>query len=165
MATFFDLAVGRWGARFWGRRFPCAIGRGGIGQKRTEGDNVTPVGCFKILDVYQRLDRKRSLALGSDVRLDARWSDDPSDPCYNRLRAADPTFSSERMRRSDQLYDLVAVLDFNSEQVVRGAGSAIFLHVWRAPRYPTAGCVAFEKADLEWILQRWSDRSRVVIRN
>ena len=35
---------GRWGARFGGRRFPCAVGRGGIGVKRAEGDGVTPAG-------------------------------------------------------------------------------------------------------------------------
>ena len=32
-----DLVVGRWGARFGGRRFACAVGRGGIGVKRAEG--------------------------------------------------------------------------------------------------------------------------------
>jgi L,D-peptidoglycan transpeptidase YkuD (ErfK/YbiS/YcfS/YnhG family) len=47
---------------------------------------------------------------------------------------------------------------------VPGRGSAIFLHVWRRPRHPTAGCIAFARADLAFILARWTPRSRVVVR-
>jgi L,D-peptidoglycan transpeptidase YkuD (ErfK/YbiS/YcfS/YnhG family) len=68
------------------------------------------------------------------------------------------------MRRGDGLYDLCAVTDHNTDPVVPGAGSAIFVHVWRRPRFPTAGCVAFARADLCWILARWTPRSRLVIR-
>ena len=42
-------------------------------------------------------------------------------------------------------------------------GSAIFLHLWRGPRRPTAGCIAFRRRDLEWILARWNPRRRVVV--
>jgi L,D-peptidoglycan transpeptidase YkuD (ErfK/YbiS/YcfS/YnhG family) len=67
------------------------------------------------------------------------------------------------MFRADPLYDLVAVLDWNRRPVVPGRGSAIFLHLWRKPRHPTAGCIAFRGADLAWILARWTPRSRVVV--
>ena len=130
----------------------------------SEGDNVTPEGCFEILDVFHRPDRRRDVAASRSVAIDARWSDDPSDPSYNRLRPHDWRFSSEQMRRADGLYDIVATLDFNTNPTAPGRGSAIFLHVWRAARFPMAGCVAFRQADLEWILSRWNQRSRVVIR-
>ena len=52
-----DLLVGRWGAWFAGRRLPCATGRGGIGEKRAEGDGMTPVGCHRIEAVLYRADR------------------------------------------------------------------------------------------------------------
>jgi len=94
-----------------------------------------------------------------------RWSDDPADPSYNRhIRGKRPGLSSEEMRRRDGLYDLIAVLDFNRSPVTAGQGSAIFLHCWRRPRFPTAGCVAFSRIDLTWILARWTDRDRVIIR-
>jgi L,D-peptidoglycan transpeptidase YkuD (ErfK/YbiS/YcfS/YnhG family) len=48
--------------------------------------------------------------------------------------------------------------------VVPGRGSAIFLHVWRKPRHPTAGCIAFARDDLAWILAHWQRASRVVAR-
>ncbi len=74
------------------------------------------------------------------------------------------SFGCEALRRADPLYDLVGVLDFNRGPVVAGAGSAIFLHVWRKPRHPTEGCIAFARGDLVRILAGWTPRSRVVVR-
>jgi L,D-peptidoglycan transpeptidase YkuD (ErfK/YbiS/YcfS/YnhG family) len=158
-----DLVVGRWGARFRGRRFPCAVGRGGIGVKRAEGDGATPVGRHRIEAVLIRADR---LVRRRGARLIGPrdgWSDDPADPDYNRRVRTPRRFGHEPLRRGDRQYDLIAVLDWNRSPVVPGRGSAIFLHVWCAPRHPTAGCIAFARADLAWILARWTPRSRVVV--
>ncbi|WP_290738355.1 L,D-transpeptidase family protein [Amaricoccus sp.] len=158
-----DLRVGRWRARFRGRILPCAIGRGGIGEKRAEGDGITPVGRHRIDEVRARPDRRASPAGARAIRPFDAWSDDPRDPDYNRLVRRPRAFSHERMFRADRLYDLVAVVDWNRAPVAPGRGSAIFLHSWRRPRFPTAGCVAFAPSDLAWILARWTPRSRVAI--
>ena len=162
-----DLVVGRWEARFLGRRFPCAVGFGGIGAKRGEGDGITPLGVHALESVLWRPDRRPRPA----GRLPARpigpgdgWSDDPTDPLYNRRVPWPSRHSAERLRRADRLYDLVAVVDFNRSPPVAGAGSAIFLHVWKRPRKWTAGCVAFRAQDLAWILERWGPRSRLIVR-
>lgn len=161
MATFSDLVVNRWGARFMGRHIPCAIGRSGIGRKQREGDGVTPAGTFKILDFYSRPDRERSI--GKPILLAYVWSDDPADPNYNSLQTNNPyPFTHEKMRRADPMYDMVGDIDFNRRETQSGRGSAIFLHVWRKPRHPTEGCIAFSKQNLRFILDRWSDRSRVI---
>ena len=166
-----DLVVGRWGARFGGRRFACAVGRGGIGVKRAEGDGVTPAGRHRIEAVLVRKDRagrvgfpsvSRSFSVATIGPFDG-WSDDPGDPAYNRPVRAPHRWRHEALRRADRQYDLVAVLDWNRHPPVPGRGSAIFLHVWRRPRQPTAGCIAFARADLGWILARWTPRSRVVV--
>lgn len=162
-----DLVVGRWGARFGGRRLPCAVGCGGIGVKRREGDGITPVGRHRLETVLARPDRvppalARRLRARSTGPADG-WSDDPADPAYNRPVRRPHRFGSEALRRADRQYDIVGVLDWNRDPVVAGRGSAIFLHVWRAPRRPTAGCVAFARADLAWLLARWTPRSRVVV--
>lgn len=52
-----DLIVTRWGARFLGHGFPCAIGRGGITPDKREGDGATPVGAFALESVLYRADR------------------------------------------------------------------------------------------------------------
>lgn len=158
------LTISFWGARYRGRRLPCAVGRGGIGIKTGEGDGITPVGTFRIVEVFCRADRGQSLPGARQIAPSWVWSDDPGDPDYNRLCPTPKAgLRHERMRRGDGLYDLVASLDFNLDDPVPGAGSAIFLHVWRAPRTPTAGCVAFSLPELRWILENWGPRDRVVI--
>jgi L,D-peptidoglycan transpeptidase YkuD (ErfK/YbiS/YcfS/YnhG family) len=159
-----DLVVGRWGARFGGRRFPCAVGRGGVGVKRAEGDGVTPAGRHRVEAVLVRADRLRRRPGATAIGPGDGWSDDPADPAYNRRVARPHRFGHEALRRADRQYDLVAVLDWNRHPPVPGRGSAIFLHVWRRPRHPTAGCIAFARADLAWVLARWTSQSRVMVR-
>ncbi len=158
-----DLVVGRTGARFGGRRFACAVGRGGIGVKRGEGDGITPAGVHRLEAVLVRRDRLR-FAGASAIGPRDGWSDDPRDPDYNCRVLRPHRFGCEALRRADPLYDLVGVLDFNRGPVGRGAGSAIFLHVWRKPRHPTEGCIAFARPDLLRILAGWTPWSRVVVR-
>ena len=157
-----DLLVGRWGARFLDRTFPCAVGRGGIGTKRGEGDAVTPAGAHRVERVLYRSDRVA--APGKAIRPRDGWSDDPADPAYNCPVRRPHRFGHEALRRADPQYDLVGVLDWNRRPVVPARGSAIFLHVWRRPRYPTAGCIAFRRGDLAFILRHLGRRARVVVR-
>ncbi|HVL19892.1 MAG TPA: L,D-transpeptidase family protein [Amaricoccus sp.] len=157
-----DLVVTRWGARLRNHWFPCAVGRGGVGVKRREGDGVTPVGRHRIEAVLHRPDRvaRRGHAIGPGDG----WSDDPADPAYNRPVRRPHRFGHEALRRADGQYDLVAVLNWNRDPPVPGRGSAVFLHVWRRPRHPTAGCIAFRCRDLAFILARLGPRARVVVR-
>ncbi len=162
-----DLVVTRQGARFLGRRFACAIGRGGLSDDKREGDGATPRGRHRIVGLLYRPDRLSAAALPRRARAIRRfdlWSDDPTDPCYNRPVRAPHPYSAETLRRADPLYDLILLTDWNSQPAVAGRGSAIFLHCWRRPRFPTAGCVAFRHEDLLWIARRLRPWSRLVIR-
>ncbi|MCV6586652.1 MAG: L,D-transpeptidase family protein, partial [Marinibacterium sp.] len=42
-------------------------------------------------------------------------------------------------------------------------GSAIFLHQWRRPGYPTEGCIAFRRDHLRWIVQRLRPGTRLIV--
>jgi len=59
--------------------------------------------------------------------------------------------SAEDMRRDlafgDDLYKWGVVVQYN-DGAVPGAGSCIFLHVWRGPDSPTAGCTAMAEENL-----------------
>jgi L,D-peptidoglycan transpeptidase YkuD (ErfK/YbiS/YcfS/YnhG family) len=165
--TPLDLVVTRWAARFLGRRFPVSVGRGGIvppGSKR-EGDGATPAGIHRFQGMLYRAGRMAppadwALPLGpSDL-----WSDDPADPDYNLFVRAPHRFSHERLLRPDPLYDLILLTDWNWPQAEPGRGSAIFVHAWRRPRAPTAGCIAFAPADLRWIAARIRHETRLVVR-
>lgn len=143
------------GLRFAGRHFPCTIGRGGVRTDKAEGDGATPRGAHRIAGLLYRPDRMArpapwALAIGPrDL-----WSDDPADPAYNRMVRAPHDFGHERLRRADPLYDLVLLTDWNWPRAQAGKGSAIFIHQWRRPGYPTEGCIALARADLHWIAAR-----------
>jgi len=86
------------------------------------------------------------------------WIDDVADPGYNRWVKQSETraVSFERMRRADDLYKFGLVIEYNTDPVVFGHGSAIFFHVWAGPRSTTAGCVAAKEEDVRKILA-WLD--------
>ena len=161
------MIVTRWGARFLGRRFPVSIGRSGMTDYKHEGDGATPRGVWQILGGYYRADR--TLPMGA-LRLDPIgprdiWSDDPADPDYNHpLRRTNHPYSHEKLRMTPRLYDVVLISDWNHPDATPGKGSAIFVHQWRKPRHPTAGCLAFKPEHLRWILARWTPQSRIFVR-
>jgi L,D-peptidoglycan transpeptidase YkuD (ErfK/YbiS/YcfS/YnhG family) len=160
-----DLVIGRWGARFLGRRFACAIGRGGITRRKHEGDGASPEGVHRFVGLLYRPDRGTrpadwALVIGpGDL-----WSDDPHDPDYNKMVRRPHPYRHERLSRPDPLYDIILITDWNWPYSVPGRGSAIFVHVWRRPRHATAGCVAFARSDLLWIARRIRTESRLIIR-
>ncbi len=165
--TPLDIVVTRHGARFLGRTFPCAIGRGGIvpAPAKREGDGATPEGVHRIVGMLYHPAR---LTAPADWALPTApsggWSDDSEDPDYNLMVRLPHGFSHERLQRPDPLYDLILITDWNWPQAEPGRGSAIFVHTWRKPRFPTAGCVAFARADLLWIAARIRHRTRLIIR-
>tara|TARA_R110002110_G_C13257876_1_gene700601 strand:+ start:401 stop:919 length:519 start_codon:yes stop_codon:yes gene_type:complete len=152
-----DPSRGR--AVFRGRTYLCAIGRGGISADKTEGDGVSPTGEFDIVKILYRPDR----GAAPDTALDVApilptdgWCDDPAHADYNRPVTLPHPAGAETLWRDDALYDLVAVTSHNSNPVVPGAGSAIFVHIAGGADYPpTEGCIAFARADLEAILRDW----------
>lgn len=150
-----DLVLTPTGLRFRGRTFPCSIGKGGIGTDKHEGDGATPAGTYRITDILYRGDRlPQPHPAARPIGIRDLWSDDVKDPAYNRPVRAPHMYSHEQMRRADPLYDIVLVTDWNSTPPVPGNGSAIFLHRWRRPGFPTEGCIAFEARDLHWITER-----------
>jgi L,D-peptidoglycan transpeptidase YkuD (ErfK/YbiS/YcfS/YnhG family) len=162
-----DLVVTPMGLRFLGRRFPCTIGRGGIkeaGQKR-EGDGATPAGVHCLVGMLYRPDRiVRPADWALPIGPHDLWSDDPRDEDYNLMVRAPHGFGHERLRRSDPLYDLVILTNWNWPHAEPGRGSAIFIHQWRRPGAPTAGCVALSRQDLNWIAPRITYQTRLIVR-
>lgn len=159
-----DLVLTPTGLRFMGRRFPCAIGRGGLSARKREGDGASPRGAHQLVGMLYRPDRMArpadwALPIGpSDL-----WSDDVADPDYNTMVRAPHGFSHEVLRRADPLYDLVILTDWNWPYAVPGRGSAIFIHQWRRPRYPTEGCIALRRDHLRWIAARITYQTRLII--
>lgn len=162
-----DLVVTPTGCRFLGRRFACTLGRGGVvdADRKREGDGATPRGVHRIVGMLYRPDRiAPPVDWAVPILPGDLWSDGVDDPDYNHMVRAPHPFSHEALRRADPLYDLVLITDWNSPHAKAGRGSAIFLHRWRRPGYPTAGCVAFAPQDLLWIARRIRPETRLIVR-
>ncbi|SIO48177.1 L,D-transpeptidase catalytic domain [Rhodovulum sp. ES.010] len=159
-----DLVLAPTHLRFAGRRFPRAIGRAGVTAHKREGDGATPRGTHRIVGMLYRPDRMAAPAdWAVPIGPPDLWSDDSRDANYNLMVRAPYPHSHERLRRADPLYDLVLITDWNWPRADRGRGSAIFLHQWRKPRYPTAGCVALQPDHLRWIAARLTPGSRLIV--
>jgi L,D-peptidoglycan transpeptidase YkuD (ErfK/YbiS/YcfS/YnhG family) len=163
-----DIVVTPMGARFLGRRFPCTVGRGGIlpPERKREGDGATPAGTHRIVGMLYRPDRMvRPTDWALPIGPCDLWSDDPRDEDYNLMVRAPHAFGHERLCRPDPMYDLILITDWNWPDADPGRGSAIFVHQWRRPLAPTAGCVALSRRDLHWIAPRITHQTRLIIRS
>lgn len=141
--------------RFQGQTLRCALGAGGISAAKREGDGATPTGLLPIRRVLWRADRgpRPATTLPAEpIAPEDGWCDDPADAAYNtRIRLPHPA-RHERLWRDDAVYDVIGLLGWNDAPVVRGRGSAIFVHVARAGLAPTEGCVALPEDELRRLL-------------
>lgn len=147
----------------WIASFPpidATIGRNGFaepGAKR-EGDGKTPSGVYPLLYAFgyaHEINTKMPYRQAGENDI---WVNDPSSLDYNKwVRQGETTaISFENMKRKDGFYRYGVVIGHNIDPVVRGHGSAIFLHVWKRRDAPTSGCVAMAQKNLVHILG-WLD--------
>ena len=167
-----------------GEATPVVVGRSGLGwgiglhgdgaprgglttgePRKAEGDGRAPAGAFRLDRAFGYADREPT---GLDYLTATPTTvciDDVGSPRYNAVfdaGAAPATLglSLERMRRDDALYRIGVVVDHNGGgrggAPRAGAGSCIFLHVWRGPGTSTAGCTALPDAALAEALA-WLD--------
>ena len=146
---------------------PCALGRTGLTRFKREGDGGTPAGRFRLLGGYVRQDRIRLAGQPHGLKptpSNLGWCDEPRAANYNRPMRLPHAASHEELRRADELYDVVLVLDYNINPRSRGRGSAIFFHLAQADYAPTAGCVAITRDDMRRLLPRLSPDAVMIIR-
>ena len=138
-----------------GQRFRGALGKNGVRVRKEEGDGTTPAGLLVLRRVLYRADRLATPVCAVPVEpigpADG-WCDDPGHADYNRMITLPHEARHEALWRAEGLYDIVGVLGWNDAPVMRGMGSAIFLHVARTDFSPTEGCIALGLADLRRVL-------------
>ena len=158
---------------------PVVLGKKGLGLGRglvrlnfgaapikKEGDDKAPAGIFRLTSAFGYAPARSAswvklpyLALTKKIE----GVDDPKSRYYNKLvdrsRVAKVDWrSAEKMRRDDVLYKWGVVVDHNPAAIA-GAGSCIFLHIWKNSASPTAGCTAMPEKDLVRLI-RWLDPAR-----
>ena len=132
--------------------------------QKAEGDSKAPAGVFRLGPTFG-YEPKPPAGTSLPYRRitdNDYYVDDVESEDYNQWVTLDGNAGTpqqiwnswEEMKRSDHLYELGAVVQQNAAPVIKGKGSAIFLHVWKARGVPTAGCTAMAKNDLVALI-RW----------
>ena len=145
---------------------PVVLGRTGIRANKFEGDGATPRGRFRPLRLWWRADRARrppTLLPARRIEPQLAWCEDTGDRRYNRWFRRSADEPGDRLWRDDHLYDLVIEIDHNTRPRVKRRGSAVFVHVARPDRTPTAGCVALDAAALRRLLAQLGPQTRIEI--
>jgi len=155
--------------------FPVVVGRNGLAESgetkiplkdsslKHEGDGKSPAGIFKLGAVFSYHDVKKLKMPFVQVDTNFYCVDDATSSYYNTLIKQDTAkhnFNSfEYMKRNDDLYEYGVWVLYNSDPIIAGNGSCIFLHIWRNENSGTAGCTAMAKENMLKLI-RWLDKKK-----
>jgi L,D-peptidoglycan transpeptidase YkuD (ErfK/YbiS/YcfS/YnhG family) len=129
------------------------VGGHGVGHTR-EGLDRTPVGVFTLTQAFGNQANNGTRLPYFRAGPDDWWDENPSSAQYNehvRSRSS-PGDASENLYYAGPAYAHAVVINYNTDPVVKGAGSGFFLH--DGDGAPTTGCVAIPPNDLNWVM-RW----------
>jgi L,D-peptidoglycan transpeptidase YkuD (ErfK/YbiS/YcfS/YnhG family) len=147
-------------------KFRCALGKGGIKQKEREGDFITPKGKFKLIKIYYRSDRIKKINSSLKkikIKKKMGWCDDVISNYYNKQIKINKKISHEKLHRKDNVYDIIVVLNYNLNPIIKGKGSAIFLHVAKKNYNKTQGCIALKKNELLSLISKIKKNTQIRI--
>jgi L,D-peptidoglycan transpeptidase YkuD (ErfK/YbiS/YcfS/YnhG family) len=129
------------------------VGVHGVGPTR-EGLGRTPTGVFTLTQAFGNEANDGTRLRYFRAGPDDWWDENPASPEYNRhvRSAVSPGGASENLYYAGNAYSHAVVINYNTDPVVKGAGSGFFLHVSFGE--PTEGCVAIPANELRLVM-RW----------
>jgi L,D-peptidoglycan transpeptidase YkuD (ErfK/YbiS/YcfS/YnhG family) len=145
---------------YWHRTigpFPARVGSRGTTSSPAEGKSATPRGTYTLTLAFGIQPEPSGVGLPyRRVGSDDWWVSDPRSRYYNTWQVGPPNGRwnpayGEQLRRYRPAYDHGVVIDFNRSPVVKGRGSAIFLHVGTGGA--TAGCVSVTQGRMLQLLR------------
>ena len=158
--------------------FKCQLGKAGykIFTKKNEGDQVTPIGKWKLKSIYYRSDKvfrpiiKNKTFKINKITKNCGWCDDRESHYYNKYinvkkNICVKNINFEKLWREDNAYDLVIETSHNTSPTIKGKGSAIFVHCAFSDYRKTAGCVSLVKKDLIYLIKNISNKVYLEIKN
>lgn len=136
---------------------------GTSGPRKRESDKKAPAGIFSLSKVFGYAATATTRMPYMRLRPETVCVDDPASERYTEIVTEVPPSErtwkhAENMRRADDLYKWGILVDQN-ELREPGAGSCIFLHIWRGPDQATVGCTAMSEKNILDII-RWLDPSK-----
>ena len=107
--------------------FKCCIGKNGLSKNKIEGDNKTPVGLFKLGNLYYRKDKTNkpnSKLKKILIKRNMGWCNDITNKKkYNKLIKTNINIRHEKLFRKDYKYDLLIPIKYNYHKPIPGRGS------------------------------------------
>ncbi len=143
---------------------PVGIGRKGFAapHAKREGDQQSPSGFFHLgqLFCYDKIVNTRMPFI--QTTSEDKWIDDTTSVDYNRhVRGATTAKSYENLKIGSDEYKYCMAIEYNMHPVVKGMGSAIFLHLSEGEKpNPSAGCVVVTQSDMERLLKWMNPESK-----
>jgi len=141
-------------------------GEAGEGPVKREGDGKAPAGIFRLGPAFGYAPAgTRPLKIAYTQMTDSfECVDDAESFQYNQVLDASRLGgrdwkSAEKMLRPDGEYLLGVMVEHNPAPARPGAGSCIFMHVWRNPGGYTSGCTAMARKDMERVAA-WLDAAK-----
>lgn len=133
-------------------------------KDKIEGDLKTPTGYYAIPFAFGKVNDLKSNLDFMVVGKDHIWVSDTASSKYNQIVIdTDGAYKSnkvnEKLFRNDELYDYAIVIDYNTDPVVAGKGSAIFMHLERSENHRTAGCISMSKENIVKLIE-WLDSAK-----
>ena len=160
-----------------GSEAPIILGRSGLGWGRglhripedsnpvkQEGDGKSPAGVFRLGQAFgfPMIEEMSELKISYRPVTDyLECVDDMGSKYYTKLVETDKVEladweSSERIHRSPNAYHYGVMVEHNTTDTQKGAGSCIILHCVSMTGDSTAGCTTMDRADMEKLI-KWLD--------
>jgi L,D-peptidoglycan transpeptidase YkuD (ErfK/YbiS/YcfS/YnhG family) len=147
-------------------KIKCSIGKTGINREKKEGDGSTPSGVYKFNLLFYRKDRfsKFSSKIKKiSIKKNMGWCDDPNSRYYNKLIRFPFKYRAEKLYIKENIYDAILVINYNTKPIIKGKGSAIFLHIAKKNYKPTKGCIAVSKKDIKFLISYIGKKTKIFI--
>ncbi len=138
-----------------GLSVPLSSSFPGSSPLKCEGDNKAPAGIFTLGPAFGHQVFKTPMDF-LPLHPEIEAVNDPLSCHYNRIvnrkKVAKIDWTSSEKMGEIGLYALGLVIHHNWDIPLPGAGSAIFMHLWRDEKIGTAGCTAMSYQDLASLL-------------
>lgn len=135
------------------------VGTQGVSANASEYASYTPEGLYSIGTGFGICDDPGTKLDYFKVTENSFWVDDVNSKFYNQhvegKNNADWN-SAEHLIDCKPEYNYAALIEYNTNPIVQGKGSAFFLHVGYSP---TAGCVAIDESTMISVL-KWLDKKQ-----
>jgi len=161
-----------------GEKIPLNVGRSGMGWGRglvtttsagptkREGDGRSPAGVFALGEAFGAAEHLPEGAKNFPYRQAQNTTfciEDTRSKLYNQIVEVPGVTPGSRpgwseLKRADGLFRWGIIVKQNEPEPQVGAGSCVFMHIWRGAGRGTAGCTAMPDDALERTL-RWLDPS------